>query len=349
MSVLCQIKENAFKIVLFLALFLTFYFLEIAFLKSPNRSDVAYENNNFKVFGLNIPSNLRFCDEPIPVDNYEIRTNLEGEFFTNKYWKNNSAILFNKVAKWFPYIEPILKQEGVPDDIKYIAVIESHLSNQVSPAGAVGFWQLMPSAARSYGLIVNDEVDERLDVEKSTHAACKFFKDAHKRFNNWTLSAAAYNLGMGGIERALKDQKTNNYYDLLLNQQTGEFVYRLMAYKTLLSSPKHFGIKRGKVKYYSKIPVKIISIDSSITDLSYLAKHLKCNKTQIKLMNSWLVKGTLHNPDGLVYKLKIPKNLKKDYSMYYLDLISEDGYMYDREEAEAIELPKADTLLPKIN
>jgi membrane-bound lytic murein transglycosylase D len=349
LSVWFEIKNNTIKIVLFLTVFLAFYFLEITFLKSPHRSDVAYENNNFKVFGLNIPSNLRFCDEPVPVDNFEIRTNLEGEFFTNKYWKNNSAILFNKVAKWFPYIEPILKQEGVPDDVKYIAVIESHLSNQVSPAGAVGFWQLMPSAARNYGLIVNDEVDERLDVEKATHAACKFFKEAHKRFNNWTLSAAAYNLGMGGVERAIKRQKVNNYYDLLLNQETGEFVYRLMAYKTLLSNPIHYGIKRKKISYYSKIPVTTIKIDSSITDLTFLAKYLKCNKTQIKLLNPWLVKGTLTNPERQVYTLKIPQNLKKDYSMYYVDLISEDGYMYDREEPETVELPKADSLTARIN
>jgi membrane-bound lytic murein transglycosylase D len=341
-----EIKNNSLKIFLFLLIFLAFYFLEITFLKNPNRSDVAYENNNFKVFGLNIPSNLRFCEEPVPVDNFEIRTNLEGEFFTNKYWKNNSAILFNKVQKWFPYIEPILKQEGVPDDIKYVAVIESHLSNQVSPVGAAGFWQLMPSAARNYGLIVNDEVDERYDVEKATHAACKFFKDAHKRFNNWTLSAAAYNLGMGGIEKAIRQQKASNYYDLLLNQQTGEFVYRLMAYKTLLSSPIHFGIKRKKISYFSRIPVNTVSIDSSITDLSYLAKHLKCNKTQILLLNPWLRRGTLSNPDHLVYKLKIPKDLKKDYSSYYMDLMSEDGYRYDREEPETVEIAKKDTIAP---
>lgn len=344
MSVWVDIKSNSLKISLFLLAFLAFYFLEITFLKSPHRVDVAYENNNFNVFGLNIPSNLRFCEEPVPVDNFEIRTNLEGEFFTNKYWKNNSAILFNKVAKWFPYIEPILKQEGVPDDIKYIAVIESHLSNQVSPVGAAGFWQLMPSAARKYGLIVNDEVDERYDVEKSTRAACKFFKEAHGRFHNWTLSAAAYNMGMGGVERAVQQQQVKNYYDLLLNKQTGEFVYRLMAYKTLLSSPIHFGIKRKKITYFTKIPVKTITVDSSITDLTYLAKHLKCSKAQIRLMNPWLRKGILTNPNKQAYKFKIPKDLKKDYSSYYMDLMSEDGYKYDEKEPESVELPKVDTV-----
>lgn len=312
---------------LFLVAFFVLYFLVILFLKKPEVNEQSYINNNFNVFGLNIPQNLTFCEEKIPVDNFEIRNNLEKEFFTNEYWKNNSTILFNKVAKWFPYIEPILKEEGVPDDIKFIAVIESHLSNKVSPVGAAGFWQLVPSTARNYGLIVNNEVDERLDVEKSTHVACKLFKDAHQRFNNWTLAAAAYNLGIGGIERALKEQNTNNYYDLLLNKQTGEFIYRLLAYKTLLSSPIHFGIKKSKIKYNSKIPVKTYIIDSSITNIQFLAKKLKCSKAQIKLLNPWLVSDELNNPDHHKFTFKIPKNLTKDYSSYYLDLISEDGYM----------------------
>lgn len=311
---------------------LFFYFIVTVLFVKPSVNEISYINNNFNVFGLSIPSDLTFCGEKIPADNYEIRKNLEKEFFTNVYWKNNSVILFNKIAKWFPYIEPILKQEGVPDDIKYIAVIESHLSNSSSSAGAAGFWQLVPNTARSYGLIVNEEVDERLDVERSTYAACKLFKEAHERFNNWTLSAAAYNLGIGGIERALKKQKTDNYYDLLLNKETGEFIYRVLAYKTLLSSPHHFGIKKSKIKYLSRIPVKTFTVDSSITNLSYLAKKLNCSKAQLKLLNPWLIGETITNPQNHSFKFKIPKNLKKDYSSYYLDLISEDGYINDREE-----------------
>lgn len=336
------------KILLILIVFLLSYSLVVLTFKKAQPSEFAYVNNNFNVFGLNIPTDLMFCGEKIPGDNYEIRTNLEKEFFNNVYWKNNSAILFNKIAKWFPYIEPILKQEGVPDDIKYIAVIESHLSNEISPAGAAGFWQLVPSTARNYGLIVNDEVDERLDVERSTHAACKLFKEAHKRLNNWTLSAAAYNLGIGGIERALKEQKTNNYYDLLLNRETGEFIYRVLAYKTLLSSPIHFGIKKTKIKYLPKMSVKVVTVDTSITDLTFLAKKYKCSKAQIQLLNPWLLKGTIHNVDGHPYKIKLPKNSKKDYSSYYSDLLSEDGYI---NETSAENDPKfeeqTDTLKPK--
>jgi len=318
---------SVISIILFLIVFLVLYFFITLLFKKPQINDQTYVNNNFNVFGLNIPQNLTFCDEQIPVDNFEIRNNLEKEFFTNEYWKNNSAILFNKIAKWFPYIEPILKAEGVPDDIKFIAVIESHLSNKVSSAGASGFWQLVPSTARNYGLIVNSQVDERLDVEKATHAACKLFKDAHARFNNWTLAAAAYNLGIGGIERALKAQNTDNYYDLLLNKQTGEFIYRLLAYKTLLSSPVHFGIKKTKIKYLPKIPIKVYVVDSSITNITFLAKKIKCSKAQIKLLNPWLTGNELDNPEKHKFSFRIPKNLNKDYSSYYLDLISEDGYL----------------------
>lgn len=337
-------REAGVSIILIFVLFLVLYFFVTLFFKKPSINDQAYVNNNFNVFGLNIPQDLTFCEEKIPIDNFEIRNNLEKEFFTNEYWKNNSAILFNKIAKWFPYIEPILKEEGVPDDIKFIAVIESHLSNKVSSAGAAGFWQLVPSTARNYGLIVNSQVDERLDVEKATRAACKLFKDAHARFNNWTLAAAAYNLGIGGIERALKEQNTNNYYDLLLNKQTGEFIYRLLAYKTLLSSPVHFGIKKSKIKYSPIIPVKTYVVDSSITNIGFLAKKLKCSKAQIKLLNVWLIGDELDNPEKHKFTFRIPKNLNKDYSSYYLDLISEDGYL-DKQINDEPDLFVKDTTL----
>lgn len=302
---------------------------------SVTPSAYAYNNNNFNVFGLNIPPNLMFCGEKIPGDNYEIRLNLEKEFFSNSYWKNNSAILFNKAARWFPYIEPILKEEGVPDDIKYIAVIESHLSNERSPAGAVGFWQLVQSTAVNYGLEVSDEVDERLDVERSTRAACKLIKEAYARLNNWTLATAAYNLGIGGIEKALKKQGTNNYYDLLLNQETGEFVYRVLAYKTLLSDPNHFGIRKKNMKRTSKIPMKIYQVDSTLTDIRFLAKKMGCSKAMVKLFNPWLLGESLKNEAKRTYKFRIPKDLKRDYSAYIADLLTEDGFIHAVDEHSA--------------
>lgn len=319
-------KSNYVRIIIALVIVFALH-LTIKYLKTPDDAITfnypSYTNYNFSAFGLNIPRNLSFCGEKIPTNDYALRDNLEKEFFKNKQWKRSAGHLYSKAQKWFPYIEPILKQEGVPDDFKYVAVIESHLSNARSSQGAAGFWQLVPATARNYGLVVNDNVDERLDVEKSTRVACKLIKDAYKTFNNWTLSAAAYNLGIGGIQRALAQQNSNNYYDLMLNKETGSFVYRLLAYKTLFSDPKHFGVKRKTMKYLPKIPVKIIKIDTAISDISQFAKAIKCNTAIVKLFNPWLLNDYLDNPNGHTFEFKIPKKLNADYSNYYADLLEQ--------------------------
>jgi membrane-bound lytic murein transglycosylase D len=310
-------------ILIFFISFCTVYFILKTFIYEPGQNNVSYSDNNFYVLDLSIPANLEFCGEKIPANNYEIKDDLKREFFTNSYWKNNSIVFFRKAQKWFPYIEPILKMEGVPDDFKYLAVIESHLSNDSSPAGAAGFWQLLPGSARNYGLEVNDEVDERYHVEKATRAACNHIKDAHKVFRNWTLSAAAYNLGIGGIISALRRQKTDNYFDLLLNRETGSFVYRILAYKTLFSSPGHFGIKKKKWSYFPKIVFLSFKVDSSITSLEAFARHIGSDVTTIKAYNPWLLKNTLTNREGKTYEIRIPKNKSADYSGYTADLARE--------------------------
>lgn len=306
---------------------LVFFLLKIFFVYTLHKPDdvyPSYRNNNFNVFGLNVPGNLHFCGERIPINNYAIKENLEAEFFNNNYWKSSATLFFSKAQKWFPYIEPILKKEGIPDDFKYVAVIESHLSNVTSPMNAAGFWQLLPSTARKYGLIVNENTDERLDVEKSTTVACKLIADAFKIFKNWTLAAAAYNLGIGGIQTALEKQNSHNYYDLLLNKETGSFVYRILAYKTLFSNPEHFGIKKKALKYFPKIPVRIIKIDSSITNLPYFAKIVHSDVGLIKLFNPWLLQNNLSNPNKHSFEFKIPRKNNIDYSFYYSDLIGEN-------------------------
>jgi len=287
---------------------------------NARKNSVSYIDNNFYVLDLSIPANLNFCDEKIPQNNYEIKDDLKREFFNSSYWKTNSVGFFKKAQRWFPVIEPILKEEGVPDDFKYLAVIESHLSNSSSPAGAAGFWQLLPGSARNYGLEVNSCVDERYNVEMATHAACRHIKDAYKIFKNWTLSAAAYNLGIGGIISALRRQKTDNYFDLLLNRETGSFVYRILAYKTLFSSPGHFGIKKKKLSHVPKIAFTTFRIDSSITNLETFAKKINCNKALIKSFNPWLLCNLLDNPNKKIYEIKIPKNINLDYTAYIEDL-----------------------------
>ncbi|MBL7917545.1 MAG: lytic transglycosylase domain-containing protein [Bacteroidia bacterium] len=327
-----QIKKYlpAIKITSFLFAFILFYFIVVLLFKGPTENNLAYVNNNNNVFGLNIPQNLTFCGEQIPADNYEIGQNLEKEFFSSSHWKKNYYLLFQKASRWFPYIEPILKEEGVPEDVKYIAVIESHLSNSYSRAGAAGFWQLVPVTAQRYGLEVSDEVDERLDVEKSTHAACKVLKEAYARLKKWSLAAAAYNRGIAGIENALKNQGADNFYDLELNRESGEFLYRIVAYKTLLSNPKHFNIDSRKIKNYPKIPIKTVEVDSSITNLSALANKFNCSKMQLENLNPWLYKGFLNNLDKKVYKIKVLKFPNKDYSSYFSDL--NPGYVSETKQ-----------------
>lgn len=337
------LAHNVSRTSLLFVVFTLVYILVKSYVIPPLSNSVSYTNNNFYVFDLNIPANLEFCGEKIPSNDFDIKKDLEKEFFNSAYWKNNSLALFQKAQRWFPYIEPILKQEGVPDDFKYLCVIESHLSNAASPAGAAGFWQLVSVSARNYGLEVNSEVDERYHVEKATHAACGHIKDAYAVFGNWTLSAAAYNRGIGGIQGAMAKQNTDNYYDLLLNKETGSFVYRILAYKTLFSSPGHFGIKKKKLTYFPKIPFQVFKVDSSIKSLSDFARSIGCTAGIIRLYNPWLLKDELNNPAKKIYEIRIPKNIEADYTGYLKDLLAEEGQLVQYAADPVVLLQTADT------
>lgn len=342
--------NNISRPILLFVVFALVYVLLKAYVLPPTQNTVSYTNNNFYVFDLNIPPDLQFCGEKIPSNDFDIKKDLEREFFNSAYWKNNSLALFQKAQRWFPYIEPILKQEGVPDDFKYLCVIESHLSNAASPAGAAGFWQLVPVSARNYGLEVNNEVDERYHVEKATHAACGHIKDAYAVFKNWTLAAAAYNRGIGGIQSAMIKQKTDNYHDLLLNKETGSFVYRILAYKTLFSSPGHFGIKKKKWTYYPKIPYKVFKVDTAISNLDAFAEAIGTTAGVIHLYNPWLLGNVLNNPASKVYEIRIPKNTEADYSGYLKDLLPENGHLieYENKPLGTPKLSPEDTALKTI-
>jgi membrane-bound lytic murein transglycosylase D len=340
-----------YKILLTVVFFIVFslcYIVIKSIIYPPSRNSISYNNNNFHVLGLNIPANLQFCGEKLPSNDFNIKKELEKEFFSSAYWKTNSMVLFNKAQRWFPYIEPILKEQGVPDDFKYLAVIESHLSNVTSPAGAAGFWQLVPITAANFGLEVNEYVDERYHVEKATRAACGHIKQAYGVFKNWTLSAAAYNRGIGGILAAMRKQHTDNYFDLLLNPETGSFVYRILAYKTLFSDPAHFGIKKRRSYSGARIPYQVIRIDTTVNDLTALARSLGTTMVTIRCFNPWLLGTRLPNPAGKVYELRLPKDRTADYSAYVKELIPEgDALVTFTKQPEMLAATEADTLLSK--
>lgn len=199
------------------------------------------------VVSVAIPNTLSFCDEELPLEKQYVREAIENELIVNTYWHSSSILLIKRANRWFPVIEPILKRNGIPNDFKYLAVAESGLKNVVSPAGARGFWQIMKNTGREYGLEINTAIDERYHIEKSTEVACQYILDAYEKYGSWTLAAASYNAGMNGITKNLEKQKANSYYDMNLGEETGRYVYRIVALKELLSRPEDFGFKlRGK-------------------------------------------------------------------------------------------------------
>lgn len=286
-----------------------------AFSNTPQVKSADYVNSNYQFFGLNIPKNLNFAGEKVPQNDFSIKESLDRELLTNSVWQSNALLIFKRANRWFPVIEPILKKHGVPDDFKYIALVESRLTNAVSPRGATGFWQLIEPTARNYGLEINEHVDERYNVEKSTEAACIYFKEAHNRFGNWTLAAASYNLGMGGIESKLSAQEADNYYDLMLNEETGRYIYRVLALKTILQNPKNFGVNIRKKDLYHRVPTTTMKVDSTITDLTRFAINNGYNLKVLIMFNPWLKGNTLPNPEGKTYYLQFPKGeyLKKAF------------------------------------
>lgn len=277
---------------------------------NPTKEDSAYSEyfkNNYKIFGLNIPKDLNFCGEKVPVSDFAVRESIDRELLVNTYWQSQTLLLHKRANRWFPVIEPILKKNGIPDDFKYIPVVESGLTNIVSPAKATGYWQFIEATGKTYGLQINDEVDERYNVAKSTEAACKYFKEAYKKFQNWTLVAASYNLGMGGIESQLAKQKTSSYYDLLLNEETGRYVFRILALKEIFVKPKDYGFILRKKDLYPPIPTYEIKIDSSISDLTNFAISQGVTYKILKIFNPWLRKSSLNNPDKTTYTILFPE------------------------------------------
>jgi len=254
-----------------------------------------------------IPSEVYLFGEKVPLENFEVYERLDRELVVNTYWHSSTILALKRAARWFPIIEPILKQNDVPVDFKYLAVAESNLENVVSPAGATGFWQFIKSAATEYGLEVNDEVDERYHVEKSTEAACKFLKDAYSRFGSWTMAAAAYNAGMNGISKWSSIQKTNNYYNLTLGIETSRYIARVAAIKIIMENPKKYGYYLNENDFYKPLKFTEVKFDSSVTDFADYAASLGINYKTLKLFNPWLRDSSLKNKNRKEYSIKIPE------------------------------------------
>ena len=263
--------------------------------------------NEYNVYALNVPAELDFSGEQLPLNNPDILERMDRELLVNTYWQSNALLMFKRANKYFPVIEPILEKYGVPNDFKYLAVIESGLTNAVSPANAKGFWQIMKATGRENGLEINTNVDERYNLEKSTEVACKYLLEAKERFGNWTLAAASYNAGKAGVSRRLKEQNVNDYYDLLLGEETGRYIFRIVALKEILNNPDKYGFNFRHKDLYKNVPTRRVLVDTAVTDFVKFSESFGINYKILKLHNPWLREGHLNNKSGKAYEIEIPE------------------------------------------
>jgi len=259
-----------------------------------------------KTVAVDIPDSLSFAGETVPLDIQDVRERLDRELHINTYWHNNSIFIYKRSNRWLPQIEEILKEEGVPDDFKYLSVIESGLLNVTSPAGAVGFWQFLKPTARELGLEVTKEVDERYHPLKATRAACKYLRQAYKDFGSWSLAAASYNMGISGLRNRLEEQRVSSYYDLLLNEETSRYLFRILAAKELIIHPEKYGFDIPTEYLYTQEPLKGIEVTESIDDLVGFAQDHGINYKILKEHNPWLRRKSLTVRKGHKYMISIP-------------------------------------------
>ena len=252
------------------------------------------------------PAKIDFAGEPAPLNIADVRERLDRELLVNANLDATTVLIIKRANRVFPVIEPILKKYGIPDDFEYLAVIESGLVNVVSPAGARGVWQFMPETGKERGLEVNDIVDERYHLAKSTEAACKYLQSAYAKFGSWTLAAASYNGGFGGVNKQITFQGVTNYYDLLLTDETARYVFRILALKEIMQHPVSYNFTVMPTELYPVIPVKSVDVTSTIPDLAVFAKEQGINYKVLKIHNPWLRDRKLAVAEGKKYTVEIP-------------------------------------------
>lgn len=264
-------------------------------------ADTVFFNKPYK-----LPENVTFAGERMPLENFDTRESLDREILTSAYRHSSTIMIIKRANRYFPVIEKILAEYKVPDDFKYLVAAESEFLNVVSPAGATGFWQIMAETGREAGMEINSVVDERYDLEKSTRFACDFFLKSYEKYSNWTLTAASYNGGRASLDEQIRIQKENNYYNLLLNEETARYIFRAVAYKLVINDPERFGFTIKKEEMYPRLDYFEVNVDTAVNDFSAFAKRYGTNYKLLKFLNPWLRKPYLTQRPGKVYKIKVP-------------------------------------------
>ena len=291
-------------------------FVGIRALKLAEKRPVSLEQIQLRSNDIEFTEDLTFAGERVPLEMFNIRERYERELLSTCYFHSNTMLLVKRSKRWFPVIEPILKKYGIPEDFKYLCVAESTLTNAVSPAGAVGFWQFMEATGKEYGLEINNEVDMRYNVELETEAACRYFLKSYEIFHNWTLVAASFNAGTRRLSKFLKEQKVHSYYDLLLSDETERYIFRILAFKTILSNPEKYGIYVSKNLEYQPFKYKTVIVNESVDSWADFALEHEITYKLLKIFNPWLRSKSLKIRKGEIYEIKIPTkpfNLTADY------------------------------------
>ena len=287
------------------------------FATHKDRSEEVHQQairSDYRIYAPSIPDSLKLCGERVPLEIYYVREGLDRELVSNMYYQSNTLFCIKRAARYFPTIERILKEERVPEDMKYLCVIESGLQCVSSPAGAQGWWQFMKATGQKYGLEVNDDVDMRNHLELSTRAACRYLKELKARFGSWSAAAAAYNCGENGLERRFANQKQKSYYDLYLNRETSRYVYRILALKLIMQHPQNYGYFVRRCDTYPEIPTTEVELSGQNVDIVQFAIGNGTSYKMLRELNPWIATDTFKNKAGKTYKVLIPTKKGTEYN-----------------------------------
>jgi len=274
--------------------------------QGTDREYLSFDQIDHLTHDIELPESMTFCGEEVPLDLFFVRERLERELIINTYRHSTTLLTLKRTTRWFPVMEPIMEQYGLPEDFKYLAMIESELTNAVSSSKAVGFWQFLESTGKEFGLEINKEVDMRYNVEKETVAACKYLKESYRKFGSWTASAAAYNGGNSRISRTIEEQRVDSYYDMRLAEETQRYVFRILALKLITENPEKYGFQIGDNGWYQPFEYNIVTVTESIPNLIDFAYEQGTNYKMLKYFNPWLRSNSLTVSAGKSYDIKVP-------------------------------------------
>lgn len=283
----------------------------------------------YRIYAPEIPDKIDFAGEKVPLDLFYVRESLDREIMAGTFMHSSTIMMFKRAGRWFPVIEPILKKNNIPDDFKFLALAESNLSNVISPSGAEGFWQFLKATGPKFGLEITEEVDERYNVEKSTEAACRYFRAAYQEYKNWTLVAASFNRGIDGVSKAVENQHTSDYYNLSLADETARYLYRILAMKQVYNNPVKYGFYLRQSDFYPPLSTYTVTVDSTITNLPAFAEKMKINYRILREFNPWLRRYTLTNKTAKQYILTLPREGSLSWDVLKRDIPSDETFFND--------------------